>query len=105
MGFTTGVERAAGVTEPARGGRGDARRARRSPAAKVARIAFGGSSFPCVLLNTSPDGAGLYLAVPASVPDLALLTLPDGDSRVILRRWQNGRYVGFEHIGSCLDPV
>ena len=77
-----------------------ARRTGRSRVIKSAMIAFGGSIRRCVLLDTSLGGVRLYLPSAADVPELATVELPDGESRTVLRRWQDGEYAGFEFAGA-----
>jgi hypothetical protein len=65
---------------------------------RAAQIAFGGSVFDCVLLDTSRGGARAHLLAPAEAPELATLRLPGGDSWTVQRRWQRGEEVGFKVV-------
>jgi hypothetical protein len=82
-------------------GSGDSRRYARSLMFKPAQIAFGGSVHDCVLLNASPFGAHACLRVLVEVPDLVTLRLPAGACQPMRRRWQEGRRVGLEVVGSA----
>ncbi len=66
----------------------------------AAQIAFGGSVLDCVLLDASAGGARVFLKAPADVPELAVLKLPDGESRPVRCRWQNGLLAGFQVVGA-----
>jgi hypothetical protein len=78
-----------------------ARRHARCRMFKPARIAFGGAVHDCVLLNASPFGAQVCLQAFTEVPGLVTLMLPGGDCRPVQRRWQEGRYVGLESVGTA----
>ena len=77
------------------------RRHARSRMFKPAQIAFGGSVYNCVLLNASPFGAHACLWAFVEVPALVTLRLPAGASQPVQRRWQEGRRVGLETVGTA----
>ena len=77
------------------------RRHARSRMFKPAQIAFGGSVHDCVLLNASPFGAHACLRAFVEVPALVTLRLPAGACQPVRRRWQEGRRVGFETVGTA----
>jgi hypothetical protein len=58
----------------------------------------------CVLLDSSPGGAQVYLIASAELPDLVTLSLPGGESRAMRRRWQRGSHIGFEVAGAAISP-
>jgi PilZ domain len=71
---------------------------------KPAHVVLDDAVLDCVLLDVSPGGAQVYLMARAEVPDLVTLWLPDGESRRMRRRWQQGSHIGFEAVGAAVPP-
>lgn len=80
------------------------RRYERCTMFKPAHIVTGDAVHDCVLLDSSPGGAQVYLITPSELPDLVTLSLPGGESRAMRRRWQRGSHIGFEAAGSAIPP-
>jgi hypothetical protein len=91
--------------EDADGGTRGARRHGRCRMFKPAQIAFGGAVHDCVLLNASPFGAHVCLRVFTEVPSLVTLRLPGGECRPVRHRWQEGRRVRFEAVGTAAFAI
>ena len=65
---------------------------------KAAQVVLGGSLLDCTVFDLSAAGARLYCETKAEIPDVVILRLPDGTSRVAHRRWQQGSESGFEFL-------
>lgn len=83
--------------------RPDARRSDRTRVMAAAQVAFRGTVLDCVVVDASPEGARVFLEVPADLPDLAELRFSGGDSLPVRCRWQAGLLVGLELV--CTVPL
>jgi hypothetical protein len=81
-----------------------AQRPARTSVMKAARIAFRDSVLDCVVMNTSAHGARVHLFEEAKLPETATLTLTDGKTWTVQRRWQDGADAGFEITSAAALP-
>jgi hypothetical protein len=70
----------------------------RTSVMKAARITFRDSVRDCALMNVSSNGARVHLFEEAELPEIATLSLVDGENWTVRRRWQDGMHAGFEII-------
>ena len=96
--------RASGTEDAGAGGHWQPRRHARCSMFKPAHVATDDAVHDCVLLDLSPGGAQVYLIARAELPDVVTLLLPSGESRTMLRRWQQGSHIEFEAVGDAVSP-
>ena len=96
----TTIAREAGQGERRAEPRLDARRPGQRHVIRAARLAFGGSAFDCVLLDTSHSGARVHILATAEAPEIATLRLSTGEAWTVQRRWQRGPEVAFKVVGA-----
>lgn len=68
---------------------------------KTAKIVFRDCVLDCLVVDQSPSGARVRLAVSVPVPDRVTLHFPGGSAFEASRRWARGVEIGFEFVGSA----
>ena len=81
------------------------RRESRSTTIKTARLTFGISAVPGVMMDYSSTGARMFVrtrnGIDPVLPDKVTLELADGTAFPALIRWKRDGYIGLEFIGSA----
>lgn len=72
---------------------------------RAAQLASEGGMHDCALLETSRNGARVYLMARLDVPGICTLR-SDGNEWTLRRAWQRDRHVGFKVVGGSVPaPV